>query len=111
MKIYFEDGRLYGNWSGVPEECYMDIDAKMGYSFCENLLRQIHNSKKKDVIIYTNAISALHNYYVWNKELNVPEIYLRNKEGKFERIDNFTARELREGHNIMKMYMSGEFEV
>lgn len=111
MKIYFEDGKLYSSWYGVPEECYMDIDAKMGYSLCYKLLEQINDKKRKDVIIYTNAIQALSNYYAWNDELKVPEIYLRNKEGKFERIDNFTERELREGHNIMKMYMAGEFEV
>jgi len=111
MKIYFEDGILYGNWSGVPESCYMDIDAKMGYSFCDKLLEQINDKKRKDVVIYTNAIQALSNYYAWNPELQVPEIYLRNKDRQFERIDNFTERELREGHNIMKMYMAGEFNV
>lgn len=38
------------------------------------------------------------------------DIFIRNNEnGCFERICDFTPRELREGHNIGKMYVTGEF--
>ena len=109
MKIYFEDGELRPFWSEIHYKIDVVIDAKFGYSFCEDmLLRFKHNNY--DAVIYTNMITALSNEYAWNKELEVPEIYIRNKDGIFTRIDELTGRELKEGHNIMKMYIAGEFE-
>ena len=45
---------------------------------------------------------------VFNKKFE--QYIIRNNEnGCFERICDFTPRELREGHNIGKMYVAGEF--
>ena len=107
MKIYFEDGKLKIN-PCVLDKIDLVLDAMNGYSYCDHLLYELKQINYK-AVVYTNVITALNNCYAWNKELRTPEIYIRNEDGEFTRIDMLTARELREGHNIMKMYISGEF--
>ena len=109
MKIYFEDGELRPVWSEIPYKIDVGIDARFGYSFCEDMLLTFkHNNY--DAVVYTNMITALRNEYAWNEELKVSEIYIRNKDGKFTRINELTEKCLREGHNIMRMYIAGAFE-
>ena len=107
MKIYFEDGELRGVLDEIPYS-FLPLDATYGFSFCDNFLYKIKQINY-DAVIYTNMITALRNEYAWNEELKVPEIYIRNKNGVFTRIDELTAKELREGHNIMRMYIAGAF--
>ena len=113
MKIYFEDGKL-DNIALVKFEtgCKFDftVDAANGYSFCEDRF-EISAHFHPNCAIYTNSLVALSNKYVWNEELGVPELYLRHKDTlQFTRVDALTTRELRQGHNLMKMYMAGEFD-
>ena len=108
MKIYFEDGELLNtkNLSFNWDNC---VDARYGYSQNIKVL-DMFNEVNPKMVIYTNQITALDNIYAWNEELEVPEIYIRAGEYMaFTRIDELTNRELRRGHNIMKMYISGEF--
>lgn len=107
MKIYFEDGELYSK--NVNIEYHYIVDARRGYSNNMVLLDFI-NTYDNEASIYTNSLVALNNDYAWNRELKVPEIYLR-KDGKWVRIDKLTEKQLREAHNIMKMYMSGMFKI
>ena len=108
MKIYFEDGELRKS----PINHFIDIDhiveAKYGYYHNEKFLDAIKAQYPNDTV-YTNQITALDNRYAWNAELKVPEVYIRNKDGVFTRIDELTNRELREAHNLMKMYIANEF--
>lgn len=109
MKIYFEDGELRKDINKeIEEEHIIGLNAKYGYSYCDNFL---YNLMQTDcnAVIYTNLITAISNEYAWNKELKVPEIFIRNKDGTFTRVDKLTNRELREGHNIERMYIAGEF--
>lgn len=108
MKIYFEDGELRAVLDEI-QEIFIPLDATNGYSFCENVLWKLKQNNS-DAVVYTNMITALSNRYAWNEELKAPEIYIRNKDGIFTRIDELTAKELREGHNIMRMYIAGAFE-
>lgn len=109
MKIYFEDGQLRPN-NQLPIKPDFFIDASNGISSVLELLDYLRDNNK-NYIIYTNSIAAFQNQYAWNKELQVPDIYIRAGEYMlFTRIDKLTNRELREGHNLAKLYIAGEFE-
>lgn len=113
MKIYFEDGALRGYTSkstGIPETVGWSLNASHGVT--ENIeVMDYLLQEKPNTVVYTNSIFALHNMYAWNEELKAPEIFIRaGEEGKWVRIDKLTKRELREGHNLAKMYVAGEFE-
>ena len=109
MKIYFEDGALR-SLNQISALIDYEMDAKNGVSANINFLDEL-NQEKEDLSIYTNSIFAFNNRYAWNEELKVPEIYIRAGEYMiFTRIDKLTNRELREGHNLAKMYVSGEFD-
>lgn len=108
MKIYFEDGYLDAK-KFLSFHCDHIIDAKMGFTLTEEALWKIKKYCPQNTV-YTNQITALSNQWAWNEELHVPEIYLRkDKESDWVRIDKLTTRELREGYNLEKMYISGEF--
>ena len=107
MKVYFEDGVLQ-SLQLQENDVNWRIYADYGYSLCikqlETLLKAVPDS-----IVYTNFLPALSGKYAWNEEKKMHEIYLRNADGEFIRIQNLTTRELKDGHDIMKMYMNGEF--
>ena len=109
MKIYFEDGILRDS-SQLPFTCYTLVNAAYGVSRNFSVLDELVEYEP-DAIVYTNSIFAFSNEYAWNEELKVPEIYIRAGEHMlFTRINKLTTRELREGHNLAKMYVSGEFD-
>lgn len=109
MKIYFEDSDLLQN-PRLPVKADYIIDAKMGYSSClaqfEYLYR--HNA---DCVVYTNSLTALmDNKFFWDKETNIPQLYLRYGEYiQFRRVDNLTERELKESHNFLHLFTQNEF--
>lgn len=107
MKVYFEDGQLLPQ-SMLPFKYNYKIDAANGYSCCEVILRKIHENDPKSVI-YTNTITALSNFYAWNEELKVPEIYMRDDSSKFIRIDKLAQGKIRRAQNVMAMYRAGVF--
>ena len=109
MKIYFEDGELK-HINRIPVEVDFKIDASEGVTSNINAFDLI-NVHQHEATVYTNSIFALHNMYAWNEELKAPEIYIRAGEHMvFTRIDKLTNRELRQGHNLAKMYVAGEFD-
>ena len=107
MKIYFEDGYLVlGRYA--PDFNFV-VDAGHGATNNERYLEALLE-KTPDCSVYTNSVVAVHNHYCWNNELGVPELYIRREHnGDWFRVDQLTNRELREGHNLAKMYWSGEF--
>lgn len=109
MKIYFEDGELR-HYTQIPFEVDLAVQAGRGVS--ENItMLDLFAEQKPNATVYTNSIFAFCNQYAWNKELKAPEIYIRAGEHMvFTRIDKLTIRELREGHNLAKMYVAGEFD-
>jgi hypothetical protein len=109
MKIYFEDGDLISTIR-APENYDYQVAAERGVT--SNIIRlDALNEKHPDAVIYTNSIFAFNNMYAWNEELKAPEIFIRaGEDGQWVRIDRLTDRELRQGHNLAKMYVAGEFE-
>lgn len=111
MKIYFEDGVLTATQS-LQLGCDHIINASTGYSNNERVLDRIMK-EKPNASIYTNSVVPLIDsaIYCWDDNAKVFELYIRdNKTNEFLRVDKLTNRELRFGHNLMKMYRSGEFE-
>ena len=116
MKIYFEDGELRDNINRRlhfrPDIDYgiEPLDASWGVSVVRNSINRFN----PDCIVYTNSLIPFDNKYAWNEELGVPEIYLfvcrPDNHCEWVRIDNLTDRELRESHNLMKLYLAGEFD-
>lgn len=113
MKIYFEDGKLR-EVNQLPVKNDFLVDASYGASSNINILDEFKQRETEDgesLIIYTNSIFAFSSWYAWNDKLKVPEIYIRAGEYMvFTRIDKLTNRELKEGHNLAKMYVGGEFD-
>ena len=108
MKIYFEDGVLQFSQT-LPFEYEHRIDGQYGYSSNKNDLDYLLNFKPS-AIVYTNSLVALNSKYAWNTELGVPELYIRvGEHDLFMRIDKLTNRELKQAHNLEKLYISGEF--
>ena len=107
MKIYFEDGSL-NRPDKAPKHYDYAIDAGNGYSMNDYHLELIQKLNSK-AIIYTNSIVAFSNIYAWDEEAEAPQIYIRNKEGIFTRIDEMTNRELKQGHNLWRLYEANEF--
>lgn len=109
MKIYFEDSQLCSKLQR-PHDVNFTLDATYGPSENIKFLDTL-NESNPNAVIYTNSIFAFSNTYAWNPVEKVPEVYIRAGEHMiFTRIDKLTTRELREGHNLKKMYLSGEFD-
>ena len=109
MKIYFEDGELR-HYTQISFEVDLAVQANLGVT--QNLsMLDCFVKHNPDATVYTNSILALSNKYCWNKDLQVPELYIRaGARMEFTRVDKLTTRELRKGHNLMKLYINGEFK-
>ena len=106
MKIYFEDGMLV---SGVAPPMAFWVDAARGSEYCFNLAKHIQSSFVGNVSIYTNDLIILLNAseFAWNGDTF--EIYLRNTNDEWKLLKELTNRELRQGHNIYRLWFAGEF--
>jgi len=109
MKIYFEDGELKHH-TQIPFEVDVVVQASRGVTQNIKML-DAFAEHSYDATVYTNSIFAFNNIYAWNEELGVPEIYIREADNMvFTRIDRLTNRKLKQGHNLAKMYVAGEFD-
>jgi len=107
MKVYFEDGIL--THDTAPSRAFW-VDATKGASYCFNQAQYLQQSFVGNVSIYTNDLIILLNAdkFAWNGDTF--EIYLRNKRGEWKLLKDLTNRELRQGHNIYRLWFAGEFE-
>ena len=111
MKILFFDGPIR-NWSRPASiEYHLTVDAAYGPADNEAVLLEAHHYLN-NAIILTNSLVALNHKYGWNKEDGCTDIYFYvESKHDFVRCDELTEREIREGHNIMKMYLNGAFDL
>lgn len=112
MKIFFEDGHLSSTATSqisttlnINNSRIDFLSADDGYTSNEIIL----HSLPADTILYTNSLVALSPTYCWNSETHQPDLWVRNHAGEWIRCTELTEKELRPAHNLMKMYMAGEF--
>ena len=86
---------------------YLDeFDAFYHYEMAENLVKFFKKRFPRSQIIMTS-----HNTNLMNNRLMRPDcLFILSGEGTLTALCDATERELREGHNLEKMYISGEFE-
>lgn len=86
---------------------YLDeFDAFYHYEMAENVIRFFKKKFSECQIIMTS-----HNTNLMTNRLMRPDcLFILSGKGELTSLCNATLRELREGHNLEKMYISGEFE-
>ena len=87
---------------------YLDeFDAFYHYEMSETVLNYL-----KKVFPDTQIVITTHNTNLMSNRLMRPDcLFILSRTGSLTALCNATMRELREGHNLEKMYISGEFEV
>lgn len=93
--------------SADPSFIYLDeFDAFYHYEMAEKVINFLKRRYPKCQIIMTS-----HNTNLMTNRLMRPDcLFILSKAGTLTALCNATERELREGHNLEKMYISGEFE-
>lgn len=86
---------------------YLDeFDAFYHYEMADNVIRFLKLKYPMCQIIMTS-----HNTNLMTNRLMRPDcLFILSRKGTLTALCNATPRELREGHNLEKMYISGEFE-
>lgn len=90
-----------------PSLLYLDeFDAFYHYEMADKLILFFKQNYPKSQIIFTS-----HNTNLMTNSLMRPDcLFILSRDGKLTPLVKATRRELREGHNLEKMYISGEFE-
>lgn len=90
-----------------PSLFYMDeFDAYYNYEMAEKLVRFFKINFPESQIILTT-----HNTNLMTNKLMRPDcLFILSGTGKLTALCDATERELREGHNLEKLYIGGEFE-
>ena len=90
-----------------PSFIYLDeFDAFYHYEMAENVIKFFKKKYPRCQVIMTS-----HNTNLMTNRLMRPDcLFILSRSGTLTALCNATERELREGHNLEKMYISGEFE-
>ena len=93
--------------SWAPSFIYLDeFDAFYHYEMAEKVVNFFKRRYPKCQIIMTS-----HNTNLMTNRLMRPDcLFILSKAGTLTALCNATERELREGHNLEKMFISGEFD-
>lgn len=81
-----------------------EFDAFYNYELSEKVINYL--SKEKDY----QVVCASHNTGVLSNRILRPDCYFILSDERMVSLPNATTRELREGHNLEKLYQGGEFE-
>lgn len=83
---------------------YMDgFDASYHYGLSKNVLRRMVSETSIQTILTTHNTSLLRN------RILRPDCCLKMDNGRIRSFADLTGRELRQGHNLEKLYRGGEF--
>ncbi len=80
-----------------------EFDAFYHFELAENIVAMLERMPKTQVILTS------HNTNLLSNRIMRPDCYFILTKNKLTSLANATDRELREGHNLEKLYMSGEF--
>ena len=84
---------------------YMDeFDAYYHYEMAEKVVRLVSSMEGFQTVFTSHNTSLLHN------DLMRPDCCLTIENGQIRSFADSTERELRQGHNLEKMYRNGEFD-
>lgn len=91
----------------IPSFIYMDeFDAFYHYEMAEKLVKYF-----KVQYPMTQMILTTHNTNLMCNQLMRPDcLFILSRDGRLTALCDATERELREGHNLEKLYIGGEFE-
>ncbi|MBE5919601.1 MAG: ATP-binding protein [Pseudobutyrivibrio ruminis] len=91
-----------------PSFLYMDeFDAFYHYEMSEKLLNyMIDNYPNTQIVLTTHNTNLMS-----NKNLRPDCLMILSRDGRITSLTHATNRELREGHNLEKMYIAGEFQM
>lgn len=83
-----------------------EFDAFYHYEMSEKVIKYLCYKYPSCQIIMTT-----HNTNLMTNRLMRPDcLLILSRDGMLTALNNATLRELREGHNLEKMYISGEFD-
>lgn len=93
--------------AGDASFIYLDeFDAFYHYEMAENVIKYFKQRYPRCQMIMTS-----HNTNLISNRLMRPDcLFILSRAGTLTALCNATSRELREGHNLEKMYISGEFD-
>ncbi len=80
-----------------------EFDAFYHYELSETIIKMLEEMKGVQIILTS------HNTNLMSNKIMRPDCYFILTKDKLTSFANATERELREGHNLEKLYMSGEF--
>ena len=90
-----------------PSLLYLDeFDAFYHYEMSENVVRFIKRTFPQCQVIFTSHNTNLLTNRLWRPDC----LFILSRTGQLTALCDATPRELREGHNLEKMYISGEFD-
>lgn len=81
-----------------------EFDAFYHYELAESIVKLLEKMPQTQVILTS------HNTNLLTNRIMRPDCYFILSDNKLTSFANATNRELREGHNLEKLYKSGEFD-
>lgn len=112
MNLYFEDEtinyviELHDRYIGATGiQCRL-INNSWSYKRIKeelSLIDKTENFRSNNIACLTLA------HKFWDEENHRHNIFLKDKNGKWRRIQDYVDKDLRFAHNIEKLYIAGEF--
>jgi len=85
---------------------WMNFDAYYHYELAESIVQLLEKMSDTQVMLTSHNTN-----FAFPNRIMRPDCYFILTKEKLTALVNATDRELREGHNLEKLYMSGEFDV